>query len=240
MEAEGKGMLINKLAMNYGHRLADEHREELGLEATIALMERLNKLSNTNPKADPRETAVRNVIFADVGKTMIDPGFRDVLQSFSEGKIDAVAVLDAVNAAKPELAAYPDLVRDQVYGTLVGKKPAAALKLLEGLPEAERYQKVNTMAYYAMGTTPDPQRVFELFDASPYKPELGPEAPRAMAWLRVSSMSYSIYGDDYLVWLKQQPAGATRDIAIKAMAQQLEKTEPAKAAELRDMQPTQK
>lgn len=232
LEAGGKDTGIDQFIMNYGDNFREDHREELGLEGTIALRERFFRLTGNTEYA--RVNAERNVASTEVRKVMGDPGFRDLIQSFTEGKVDAATVLDAVETAGPELAAaYPDLVRDHVLNALVRRNPAAAAKLLADLPEPERYQKVNTMANYTIGETPDPQRVYELFEAAPHTPEQGPGAMRESLWSSLSAKSYSIYGDDYLDWLKQLPPGANRDMGIEAMAGQLQKTDPAKAAALR-------
>lgn len=234
MAADGKDMQVERLMMNYGWKILDTHRDELGLEGTLALRERFDSLSDKRGESTPREFAAKSVINSDVQKAMSDAAFRDVMYSFMEGTTDAAAVLASVKAAVPDSGeAFPDLVQDQVYAVLVAKKPAAAVELLAGLPEAERYQKVNELAYHAIGINPRPERIHELFEAVPHESGVGQEAAREAAWHRVGSKAYALYGDDYLVWLKQLPAGPNRDMAVSAMVQQLERTEPAKANQLR-------
>ncbi|WP_367873952.1 hypothetical protein [Luteolibacter sp. Populi] len=231
-EAGGNEEALKQFSMNGGLSLLSGFTGELGFDETVALQVRFYRLNGDSPSA--RGTAERNALGSEVFKVLDRGGLGDVLQSFAEGKVEASGLLAAVQSALPELSAsHPDLLRDQVYGAILRRNPIAAVELYAGIPEAERYQKLNAGIVYTIGTTPGPQDVYDLFEAVPHKPEFGSLQSRERAWNRVSAMSYSIYGDDYIEWMRKLPAGMNRDMALTAMAAQLEKNDPGQAAVLR-------
>lgn len=232
LDTGGNEKALKQFAMNGGLSILAAYDAELGYEEAVALWERFGRV--TGDPANARQMAEQRLVSSEVQRFIGKGEINDVVQSFKEGKTDAAGVLAAIQSGLPDVSSgQPELVRDQVYGALVKIHPVAAVQLFADMTEEERFKKVNSLTATIMGTTPDPQFVYDLYEAVPYRPELGPEADRIDVWNRLSAKSYSIYGDDYIAWIRQLPAGRNRDMALTSMAAQLEKNDPEQAAALR-------
>ena len=232
LDSGSRGDALKKFVRNSGLATFDgrESGDQLSFEEGVTLNERFNSLFSSGDTRKEREAA-ENLQLKSVVRSLVAGGeINELMQSFKDGEVDAAAFLDSVKTARPELSsASPDLLRNQIYGELVKKNPVEALQLFSDLPENERYQRVNMLTTMLMGSTADPELVFNLFEAVPYKPEYGSMVGRVNAWKRLTARSYATYGDDYAGWIRQLPAGVNRDMALSALAEQIQPNDPEQA-----------
>jgi len=204
----------------------------ISMEEAFSYNEQM-EIATGNGTEEAKSRAEQNRAYYEVHSLVNGGTMNDVLQAYRTGGTGADEVLSAIAASLPELAANsPALMKDRVFQALIQVDPAAALKLYEGLPEKELYRKVQEIGPAGLRRA-DPELMLKLFEALPHNPEHGPLQERFESWMGVTRNAYTTYGDDYAAWVMQMPEGVNRDMALSALAIQVEPDDPAQAKTLR-------
>lgn len=194
------------------------------LDERIAQMKNLAWLKDATPEA-LREGALKQISTVDINELMkTGPDYR---YAFRHGAMTADEILAAVRATFPELAAASDFeTRVRVFNELASEDAQAAFSLISHLPEEERNLAVIHQSRWTFRDT-SPEAFFEMINLAP-GPDSAEAAPqRADAWSNYSSSAYHEYGDFYLDWVRELPAGVNRDVARSTLAKVLRRSNQA-------------
>ena len=194
------------------------------LDERIAQMKNLAWLKDATPEA-LREGALKQISTVDINELMkTGPDYR---YAFRHGAMTADEILAAVRGTFPELAAASDFeTRVRVFNELASEDAQAAFSLIAHLPEEERNLAVIHQSRWTFRDTP-PEAFYEMINLAP-GPDSAEAAPqRADAWTNYGSSAYREYGDYYLDWVRELPAGVNRDVARSTLAKVLRQSNQA-------------
>lgn len=197
------------------------------LDERIAQMKNLTWLKDATPEA-LREGALKQISTVDINELMkTGPDYR---YAFRHGAMTADEILAAVRETFPELAAASDYeTRVRFFNELASEDAQAAFSLIAHLPEEQRNLAVIHQSRWTFRDTP-PEAFFEMINLAP-GPDSAEAAPqRADAWTNYGSSAYSEYGDYYLDWVRELPAGVNRDVARSTLAKVLRQNNQADLA----------
>lgn len=217
---------LTKFAELRGHlyRYADP---SVPLDERIAQMKNLTWLKDATPEA-LREGALKQISTVDINELMkTGPDYR---YAFRHGAMTADEILAAVRQTFPELAAASDYeTRVRVFNELASEDAQAAFSLIAHLPEEQRNLAVIHQSRWTFRDT-SPDAFYDMINLAP-GPDSAEAAPqRADAWTNYGSSAYREYGDDYLDWVRELPAGVNRDVARSTLAKVLRETNQADLA----------
>lgn len=197
------------------------------LDQRIAQMKNLAWLKDATPEA-LRESALKQISTVDINELMkTGPDYR---YAFRHGAMTADEILAAVRETFPELAAASDYeTRVRVFAELASEDAQAAFSLIAHLPEEERNLAVILQSHWTFRDTP-PDAFYDTINLAP-GPDSAEAAPqRADAWFSYGSSAYRKYGEYYLDWVRELPAGVNRDVARSTLAKVLRQSNQADLA----------
>lgn len=197
------------------YRYADP---SVSLDERIAQMKNLAWLKDATPEA-LREGALKQISTVDINELMkTGPDYR---YAFRHGAMTADEILAAVRETFPELAAASDYeTRVRVFNELASEDALAAFALISHLPEEQRNLAVIHQSRWSFRDN-SPEAFYEMINLAP-GPDSEEAAPqRADAWSNYGASAYREYGEYYLDWVRDLPAGVNRDAARSTLAKVL-------------------
>jgi hypothetical protein len=197
------------------------------LDERIAQMKNLTWLKDATPEA-LREGALKQISTVDIHELMENG--TDYRYAFRHGAMTADEILTAVKAQFPELAAASDYeTRVRVFNELASEDAETAYSLIAGLPEQQRINAVLHQSRWSFRDN-SPEMFYDMINLAP-GPDNAEAAPqRADAWNAYAPGAYREYGDAYLDWVRELPAGANRDAARASLAAVLKRNNKADLA----------
>lgn len=154
----------------------------------------------------------------------------DYRYAFRHGAMTADEILAAVRETFPELAAAPDSeTRVRVFNKLASEDAQAAFSLIAHLPEEQRNLAVIHQSRWTFRDTP-PDAFYDTINLAPGPDSAEAGAQRADTWFTYGSSAYRKYGEYYLDWVRELPAGVNRDAARSTLATVLRQSNQADLA----------
>lgn len=176
----------------------------------------------------PLDERIAPMTTVDINELMkTGPDYR---YAFRHGAMTADEILAAVREAFPELAAASDFeTRVQVFSELAPEDAQAAFSLIAHLPEEQRNLTVINQSRLTFRDTP-PDAFYDTINLATGPDSAEAAHQRADTWFTYGSSAYRKYGEYYLDWVRELPAGVNRDAARSTLATVLRQSNQADLA----------
>ena len=185
--------------------------KEADLGTRLDLMQRIEK--EKSPAEHTLGLGVQDVA------NVLDTG-RDWRYAYKNGTATMEEIYASVAAQLPQLAATsPEAIRGQLFRELAEDNGAAALKLLDGLPDQQKWETAIT-APRDMFNQVDPQDFYDFLQHIPADPAVtGANVwdQRLEAWNTKTATSLRMLGENYVEWVENLPPGPDREMAAFAI-----------------------
>ncbi len=158
---------------------------------------------------------------------------RDWRYAFRNGAASLDEIYNAIAADLPELAnGSPAAIKNQLFKELAEDNGTAAMGLLDGMPETEKWETALKPARW-MFFGVNPQEFYNFLQQIPANPS--PEAwqARLESWSAHSAPNHQQLGSEYVDWVKNLPDGPDREMASYILIRDLGKANPELAESLK-------
>ena len=178
----------------------------------------LNEFGHFDGMSVPATRA--QIVFQDL-RSFLAEG--DVLYAVRHGQMTGQDVYEDVMGANPRMAAQAKQVRSQVFRFVAENNIEEALTLYDD-PNTQDVQRSHAAHWWFSNANPN--QFYELVaNLDPGNPNVSRGLNEG--WSRQATQNLNRFGDTYLQWVNELPAGPNRDLALEKIAENGRKEFPA-------------